>query len=813
MFKNHLKLAWRSLLKRKGYSLLNILGLAIGITCCLLIAHYVSYERSYDAFQKNSNRIYRLRMDAWQQGKFAFQSATVYPAIAPTMKKEFPEVESYGRLIDANFLVANTEKNIKFQETKGYYADPSMIGMLDLHLIKGNPVTALDGPDKIILSEEMAHKYFGDENPIGKRLKAWANQVDFLEVTGVFKDYPANSHLILHQLVSYSTLGKDLREADHDSSDATNTSWGWYDYYAYVQLRPGADYRSLQAKLPAFCDNHMNNNEYAKKNHDKTELFLIPISDIHLYSNANQEAEVNGNGKAVSFLFLIAFLIITIAWVNYTNLATARSLERAKEVGVRKVMGAIRGDLVLQFLTESFLLNFLALIVATVLSFLLAPSFNRLIGTDAGPFTLPLPWLAGFLGIFFLGSFLSGLYPAFVLSGYHPITVLKGLFKNTSRGQLLRKGLIIGQFAVSVILITGTILIYQQVQYMRRQQLGFNIDQTLVVEGARSMQDSAYTAVFQPFKNTLLQQPGIHSVAASSNVMGQEIYWTQDISRVGADARSGLTLYHLGIDYDFIPAYGIRLLAGRNFSTQFPTDRHGAIINETSVRLLGFKNTNDALNGRLRRGRDTLHIIGVTADFHQQGLQKAVWPLLILPVPDIRTYYSVKCTSSDLPRTIADIKKSWDRYFPDDPFNYFFLDESFNAQYKADTRFGEVFGLFALIAIGIACFGLLGLSAYNVLQRTKEIGIRKVLGASIQNLILLLSKEFLYLVLISLVIAIPVAWWVMHSWLQDYAYRIDIQWWVFVLGGIIALLIALTTVGIQSLRAAAANPVKSLRSE
>jgi len=813
MFKNHLKLAWRSLLKRKGYSALNILGLAIGITCCLLIFHYVAYERSYDRFQENAGNIFRLRLDAYQQGKLAFQSATVYPAIAPAMKKEFPEIASYGRLIDANFLVANPERNVKFNETKGYYADPSMIGMLDLQLIKGNPSTALDGPDKVILSEDMARKYFGNENPMGKRLKAWANQIDYLEVTGVFKNYPSNSHLILHQLVSYSTLGKDIRVAWHDSSNATETSWGWYDYYDYVQLKPGADWRALQAKLPAFCDRHMNNREYAKKNNSKNELFLTPISDIHLYSNYNQEAEVNGNGKAVRFLFLIAFLIIAIAWVNYTNLATSRSLERAKEVGIRKVMGAIRGDLVLQFLTESFLLNTLSLILATMLAFALGPSFDNLIGTDAGPFTLPVPWLLGFLGIFFLGSFLSGIYPAFVLSGYHPITVLKGLFKNTSRGQVMRKGLIIGQFAISVILITGTILIYQQVQYMRRQQLGFNIDQTLVVEGAGSMQDSIYNTVFQPFKTTLLAQPGIQSVAASSNVMGQEIYWTQDISRVGADAKSGMTMYHLGVDYDFIPAYHIRLVAGRNFSTQFPTDKKAVLINETSARLLGFKNAEDAVNGRLRRGNDTLHIIGVTADFHQQGLQKAIWPLLILPVPDIRRYYSVKISTSDPHKAIADIHKVWERFFPDDPFNYFFLDESFNQQYKADTRFGETFGIFALLAIGIACFGLLGLSAYNVLQRTKEIGIRKVLGASVQNLILLLSKEFMYLVLLSLLIAVPVGWWVMHSWLQDFAYRISIEWWVFALGGLLALLIALATVGIQSLRAAVANPVKSLRTE
>ncbi|HVS95644.1 MAG TPA: ABC transporter permease [Puia sp.] len=814
MFKNHLKLAWRSLLKRKGYSTLNILGLAIGITCCLLIFHYVSYERSYDRFQPNAGRIVRLRLDQYQQGKLAWQSATVYPAIAPAMKKEFPEVDKFGRLIDANILLTNPDRNIKFNETKGYFADPSIIDMFGIRLVKGNPATALDGPDKLILSESMARKYFGNTDALGRRLKGLADgSLQTYEVTGVFSDYPANSHLILNHLISYSTLARITREQWHDSSNATETAWGWYDFYDYIQLKPGADWHALQAKLPAFADRHMNNDEWHKKNNVRSELYLIPLSDIHLYSNYNQEAEVNGNGKAVGFLFLIAFLIIAIAWINYTNLATARSLERAKEVGLRKVMGAIRIDLVWQFLTESFLLNTLALGLAAVLAILLAPSFDTLIGSDAGPFSLPLPWLLGFLGIFVLGSFLSGLYPAFVLSGYHPMTVLKGLFKHTSRGQFLRKGLIIGQFAVSVILITGTILVYQQVQFMRRQQLGVNIDRTLVIEGAGSMQDSVYTGVYQPFKNTLLQQPGIRSVTASSIVMGQEIYWTNGFNRVGSSANSAVTMYIMGIDYDFIPSYGLRLVAGRNFSRDYPTDDKAAIINQTAMGLLGFKDAADAIKGRVKRGRDTLQIVGVVADYHHQGLQKAINPMIILPVPDIRNYYSVKFASADLHASIAGIKKTWDRFFPNDPFNYFFLDESFNQQYKADTRFGEAFAIFALLAIGIACFGLLGLSAYNVLQRTREIGIRKVLGATEKNLVFLLSKEFLYLVLLSLLIAVPVAWWVMHNWLQDFAYRISIQWWVFALGGLIALSIALLTVGIQAGRAATANPVKSLRTE
>ena len=811
MLVNHLKLAWRGLIKRPGYSALNILGLSVGITCCLLIFHYVAYEKSYDRFHENAGRVVRLRLDEYQQGRLAWQSATVYPAIAPAMKQEFPEVEQFGRLIDANILMTNTEKNIKFKEEKGYYADPSMLKILDIQLTEGNPSTALDGPDKILLSASTARKYFGDDDPLGKHLRGLERgATENYQVAGVFRDYPANSHLIINHLVSYPTLGKIMRNYG-DSTNATETSWGWYDYYAYLQLRPGADWQALQAKLPAFSDRHMNNTEWARKHNNRSELFLIPMPDIHLYSNYNQEAEVNGNGKAVGFLFLISFLIIGIAWVNYTNLATARSLERAREVGLRKVLGAIRFDLILQFLTESLLLNTLSLLLALGAAFLLAPAFATLVGSDAGSFSLPSSYLLGFLAIFFLGSFLSGVYPAFVLSGYHPITVLKGMFRNSTRGQILRKSLIVGQFAISVILITGTILVYQQVQYMRRQQLGANINQTLVLNGVNSLQDSTYQSIFQPFKTAVLRQTDVRSVTASSSVMGQEIYWTNSV-RLFDDVEKTSTMYIMGVDYDFLPAYGLRLAAGRNFSEQFRTDRKAVLLNETAATLFGFKTPAEAIGKKLLQG-DTATIIGVIADYHQQGLRQPINPMLIRLTPNVNNFYSIKCTTSDPHATIAAIKSSWDRYFPNDPFTYFFLDESFEQQYKADTRFGETFGLFASLAILIACFGLLGLSAYNVLQRTREIGIRKVLGASEQSLVFLLSREFLYLVLIALVIAVPVSWTVMHSWLADFAYRISIEWWVFVLGGMLALLIALATVGFQALRAATSNPIKSLHTE
>jgi putative ABC transport system permease protein len=812
MFRNHLKIAFRNLAKRKGYTLLNIFGLAIGICCCLLIFQYVAFERSYDRFEGKSKQIVRLRLDNYQEGKLAWQSATVYPAIAPAMKRDYPEVEQFCRMIDANMLLSNDERNAKFLELKGYYAEPSVLDMFAIKLVKGDPKTALDGPNKLVISQTMAKKYFGSGDPIGKNLTSRGGLTEHFEVTGVFQDFPQNSHLIINHLLSFSTLVKELK-ASGDTSNATETSYGWYDFYDYLQLRPGTDYKKLEAKLPAFSDKYMNSDSWRKANNVRAELYLIPLRDIHLYSNFNQEAEVNGDGKAVGFLFLIAFFIIVIAWINYSNLATARSLERAREVGVRKVLGAIRWDLVGQFLVESFLLNLISVVLALLAALILTKPFNVLIGTQYdGPFRLPLTYSLGFAAIFGAGTLVSGLYPAFVLSGFRPIAVLKGIFKNSSGGQLLRKGLIVGQFATSVILIAGTIIVYQQVRFMRSQKIGANINQTLVLKGAQSPADSLYQDIYQPFKTSLLQQQGIRSVTASTSVMGDEIYWTSGITRAGKQRQSAVTLYHLGVDYDFLPAYDLKLLAGRNFSKSFATDKKAVLINESALHILGFSTPESALNEILLRG-DSLHIIGVIADYHHQGLRKAIDPMLILLRPDRRDFYSIKLSSADPHGTIASVEKAWNRYFPSDPFTYFFLDQSFDQQYKADSRFGTVFGLFASLAILIACFGLLGLSAYNVLQRTKEIGIRKVLGASPDHLVYLLSKEFLVLVLISLVLAIPLSWWVMHNWLQDFAYRISIQWWVFFVAGILALGIALLTVGFQALRAAFANPVKSLRTE
>lgn len=816
MIKNFFTISVRNLLKRKGYTALNILGLTIGITCCLLIFQYVSYERSYDTFQKNSSSIVRIRLDQYKKGKLEWQSATSYPAFGPLMKKDYPEVENYCRLIDDELLLSNDARDIKFSEKKGYFADPSSIGMLGIELTGGSSATALNATNKIIISQSMARKYFGTTDVVGKTLQSRGggrSKPDVYQVTGVFKDYPKNSHLIIDYLVSYETLRKSLRE-DGDKEDSANTAIGWYDFYVYLQLRPGTDLNAFQAKMPAFADKYINKaKDWAKANKIESKLYIIPLSDIYLYSNYNQEAEVNGSGSSVNFMFLIGFIIMGIAWINYINLSTARSVERAKEVGVRKVLGAAKSTLIQQFMLENFLLNLSAILLAGLVVYLLTPWFNQLMGKDiSSGFSMSFKYWLIFAGMFLAGTLLSGLYPAFVLSDYKPVKVLKGAFKNTSGGLILRKSLIIVQFGISVVLIAGTIIVYQQVNFMRNQKLGVNISQNLVINGAHAVKDSLYWSTVESFKNDILKNSGVKSAAISTSVMGQEIYWTTGYQSLDHKDLGGSTVYRLGIDYDFIPQFEMKLLAGRNFSRDFPGDKKAAILNEQALKQFGFTSPKDAVGRKIFSG-DTLTIIGVVENFHHLGLQKPIDPQLITLRLNAKDAVSVKLQTSDLQGSIAAVKTAWSKYFPNDPFDYFFLDDQFNAQYQSDQRFGEMFTLFASLAILIACFGLIGLSAYNILQRTKEVGIRKVLGASTQNVVYILSKDFLLLVIISLVVAAPVSWFIMHHWLQDFAFRIDISWWVMAIAGLLAFAIALATISFQAIKAAFANPVKSLRTE
>lgn len=813
---NYFKIALRNLLKRKGFTLLNIFGLAIGMTCCLLILQYVNFERGYDNFHQEGDRVARLRIDSYKEGKLLWKSATVYPAFGPTMKKDFSEIESFCRLHDADLLLNNESRNVKFKEKKGYFADPGILEVFTIPLVKGNPKTALDAPEKMMLSESYAKKYFGKENPIGKSLRVRGiGNPRLVEITGVFKDYPKNSHLIIDYLVSYSTLGKIAKEQG-DTENSTETAWGWYDFYTYFKLRPGATIEQVQAKMPAFCQRYIDSKRDAKSNR-RTEAHLMPMQDIHLYSNYNQEAEVNGNGQAVSWLFLIAFFILAIAWTNYINLATARSLERAKEVGVRKVMGALRPQLVGQFMMESLLLNFSALLLAILASKIAMPFFSNFLEQSlAFTFTENLDFWTVMIGVFLVGTTLSGMYPAFVMSGVKPIIVLKGVLPKITGGLSMRRTLIVSQFAASIALIVGTIVVYQQIGFMRNQKLGVDIEQTLVVEGASSVQDSLFQASFKPFKNDLMRLGDVQHVTSSSSVPGEEIYWTTGARWMRAPNEANTTMYLMSMDYDFVPTFKTELVAGRAFSEKFGEDQHGrnVVLNESSLKALGLSSAEKALNERIILGGDTMKIVGIMADFHHESLKKAVNPMaILLERGNNSRFNSIKLKTDDVSKSLAEIQQTWARHFPNDPFNYFFLNQHFDRQYKSDVLFGKVFGFFAMLAILVACLGLLGLSSYNVLQRTKEIGVRKVLGANISSIVVLLSKDFLKLVVISSLIAFPLAWFAMDYWLQDFASRIEIKWWVFVLAGVSALIVALVTVSFQSIKAALMNPVKSLKTE
>jgi len=827
MLKNYIKTAWRSLKTNKGYTLLNLFGLAIGIACCLILFEYVSYEKSYDSFNTRADQIVRLRMDFHDQGKLTMQSATVFPGIAPLMKKDFPEIEDYCRLVDArvawsdlgptqyNIVFTNDQLNIKGMENKGFYADPSFLNMFTIPFVSGDAKTALDGPGKMILSEDMSKKYFGNADPLGKLMTIReGGQVYHYQVAAVFKNYPKNAHLAFDYLISYKTLDALVQSLGHGRAYDPELTMNWYDFYDYLQLRPGSSWKQLESKLPDFCLRHNLNTPQGLAHNNRQDLYLMPLKNIHLYSHYNEEASVNGDGKSVSFLFLIAFLIITIAWINYINLATARSLERAREVGVRKVLGALRKYLILQFLIESFLLNLAALVIALAMAFLLSPFYSQLLGNGVSfGFKLPAIYWLGFICLFLAGTFLSGIYPAFVLSGYQPISVLKGAFKNSNKGQFLRKGLITGQFATSIILIVGTIIVFQQVSFMRSQKLGANISQTLVLNGPVSIPDTAYSDSYQSFKDAMLQVSGVKSMTASSSVMGKEIYYTDDASLLHSPNRQFYTFYFQYMDYDFIPGYGIKMVAGRNFSKNFSTDKKAVLLNEAATKLFGLRDPSDALNRSISYDSDSAKVVGIVADFHQLGLNQSINPIIFVLKPDAHNFYSIKFSSPNIQQTISSIQKVWSEHFPSDPCNYFFLNESFDQQYKADVQFGRIFGVFSFLAIAIACFGLLSLSAYNVIQRTREIGIRKVLGASVSSIFILLSREIIILVLIGILIAAPVAWYVMTVWLRDFAYRIPIHWWVFALAGMAALAIALLTVSYQAIKAALANPVKSLRSE
>lgn len=819
MFKNHLNAAWRNICKNKVFSAINIIGLAIGMTACLLILQYVNFELSYDRFNRNVSDLYRVYNDRFQNGKRIQHGTITYSAIGQAMQNDYPEVVNHARVETYGKAIISYD-NKRFGDQQVLAVDNAFLAMFSYDLVAGDQRTALTRPRTVVLTESAAGRYFGVgrnamASVLGKAIVIGTDSLPY-KVTGVCIDAPENSHLQFEMLVSYTSLftGKyPYKEADYSFTES--------NFWHYIQLRPGTDYRRLEAKFPAFSNKYFQGN---KVSGSVEKFYLQPLAQAHLYSDFEYEIGKTGSATAVWGLLIVALFIIVIAWVNYINLSTARSVERAREVGVRKVIGAARVQLIRQFLTESFLINLIALALAVLLMLLLQPAFNDLVGHQLSYSDLFQRSLGGYslmVGLLLLvlsGIFMSASYPAFVLSAFRPVLVLKGRFSMSRNGVLLRKVLVVAQFAITVTLIIGSIVVYRQIRFMNSQELGMNIDRILVVKSPElTSVDSTFIGREITFSGELTRIPGVLGATTSWNSMGVDLARAFDVRRADQDNSIRNTLRLDGVSMGFLDLFHIQLLAGRDYIyTDFNVDfskEHNLILNESAVHLLGFSSPRDAAGKSIIYEGKPWNVIGVIKDYHQKSLHYALEPELILPAYSNYNRVSIKLNARDIPATLAAIKKTYDAFFPGNYFNYFFLDERYNQQYANDQLFGKAFALFSAFAIFIACLGLLGLSLFSTIQRTKEIGIRKVLGASAGSIVLLLFGDFIRLVVVAIVIAIPVAWAIMYRWLQDFAYRTDIAWWVFAVAGLLAMGIALATIGYQALRSALANPVKSLRSE
>jgi len=805
MIRNYLKIAWRNILRQKGYSGINIIGLAIGIAACLLILQYVSFELSYENFHVNKDRIYRVQLDRFDNGKISTQWAAGAYAAGNSFKDAIPEIEDYVKLAPRDAVIAEVN-NQPLKINKVFYATNSFFSIFTYPLITGNKKTALIEPFTAAISETTAKLLYGTTDAVGKTLTL--NRRRNYTITAVYKDVPVNTQLKPDILLSYPTFVK-LVAPNNDPE----TAWQWDGCLTYLLLRKGVDPKVVEKKFVPIVQKFTA--DEMKRFNAGANYYLEPLTEIHLHSHYIGEPAPNGDGKTTYLLLGIAFFIVVIAWVNYINLATARAINRAKEVGIRKTVGSQRKHLVIQFLSESALLNFLALVLALVIVIIAIPGFNRLSGQNLSfsLFSTTDFWL-GLIALFLIGVFFSGLYPAFVLSGFKPIEVLKGKLIATTKGTLLRKGLVVFQFTASLFLLIGTLAVYQQIQYMRKQSLGINIDQTLVVKPPAVVTDSTYMQNMSAFKDALNQQTGIKGVTISTSIPGEPVDFNAGgIKLVGTDESTQKQYRVIEMDDDYMKQYGIKLIAGRYFSKDFGTDDSAVIFNERGFEQLGLNKPEDAVGKRIDFWGRRYTIVGVTENFHQQSLREAFEPLIFRLDRNVRGYLSVKTPASSASETIALVKSNWAKFFPGNTFEYFFLDDHFDQQYKADQRFGQVFGLFTLLAILVACLGLFGLASFTTIQRTKEIGIRKVLGASVLRILQLLYSEFATLLIIAFVIAVPLAWLTISNWLQGYSFRINMHWYYFLLPFIAIGAIALLTVSFQSVKAAIANPVKSLRME
>ena len=808
MLKNYLKVALRNLWKSKGFTAINIIGLAAGIAVCLLIVLYVTDELSYDRFNTKADRIYRLDADIYFNNTL-FTAAVSPKPMASTIKKDYPQIEEMVRVGSVNDILVKKGNNW-ISDKHLALADSTFFKVFSIPMIAGDPMTALNEPNSIVIDESAARRYFNSTDVLGKSLELENHTI--CKVTGVFRDFPRQSHFHLSFI-------RPLR----DGWQGDVNDWLSNNYYSYILVKPGVSKAFAQRAVDATVNNYLGKQMQDLLHASLQDLarqggyfkyHLMPLTDIHLHSNKSYEIEPNGNISYVYIFSFIAILILVIACVNFMNLSTARSANRAKEVGIRKVAGSSRGHLIAQFLTESVLLSLFSLLLALGIAVVLLPLFNDLAGKELHAGMLFSSRLLPLLVVLvFLVGCLAGSYPAFYLSSFQPIHVLKGKVAAGFRSSWLRSSLVVFQFFISIGLIISTIVIYQQLTYIRSRSIGYNRDQVLVIHNAYLMGDPVKT-----FRKELVHLSGVADATLSNDLPSRgggysQNGWFRDAS---LDTKRVIVLTTMWMDEHYIPTLGMQLVNGRNFApVDYPTDSTGIILNQAAVQLLGLK---EPLGTKLYRPNDNLkssvelHVIGVVKDFNYSSMHEKVGPL-VMCLGDNRGMMAVRLHAGNPSGLVRQVEAKWTSMADGVPFNYTFMDNDFNNLYHADQQTGQVFITFAIFAILIACLGLFGLVTYAAEQRTKEIGIRKVLGARVGGIVTLLSKDFTWLVGIASLVAFPVAWWAMNQWLQSFAYRIGISWWIFVAAGLIAITIALVTVSFQTIRAAVANPVKSLRSE
>ncbi|EMR02752.1 ABC transporter permease [Cesiribacter andamanensis] len=809
MFLNYLKIAWRSLLKSKVYTLLNILGLAIGLSCFILISLYVLDELSYDRYHAKADRIYRINSDI-RFGDSEMHMAETPDVMGAILKKDYPQVEEYVRLYTNSGSQHLKKGDGYLNEAYVAHADSSFFRVFSFTPLAGDLDKALSSPNSVVLTESMALKYFGTTEVVGRPLQNIRGQV--FDITAVIEDMPANGHFRFDFIFSMDNFPYE---------------WGSYlshNFHTYLLLKEGVGAEDFQPRLDQYIVDHamprisqmLNVKTLAELEASGNSLAysLTPLTEIHLYSDRSSELSPSGNIQYVYIFSAVALFILLIACVNFMNLATARSAGRAREVGIRKVLGSRRGQLVVQFLTEATLMALLAMIIALVLVVMVLPYFNELAAKSLSMELIRQPYFLLFLLMLPFGvGLLAGSYPAFFLSAFRPIQVLKGTLTMGAKGGDFRNVLVVFQFATSIILIIGTMVVYRQLAYIQTKNLGFDKEQVLVVENTWVLENRAAA-----FKNEVLQMAGVQSGTYSGFLPINGSYRNnQSFSKEAVmNSTSGFNMQRWQIDYDYLNTLGMELVAGRNFSSAFGGDSSAVIINETTAQMLGYE---DPIGKKIYQVGDYatgavngLEIIGVVRNFHFESMHQQIGPLCMV-LNNHSHMASFKVDAAKIPALLSGIEDKWEDMAQGMPFSYRFLDDDFTQMYRAEQQVGQITLIFTALAIVVACLGLFGLSTFIAERRAKEIGIRKVLGASVEGLVQLLSKEFLRLVLIAFLIASPLAWWAMHTWLQDFAYRIDLSWWIFAGAGILALIIALATVSVQALKAATANPVKNLRTE